>query len=215
MNWVSNSCRNSYRLLKKSNLFSRQFDFIYNLCGIVNFIRTSDMSKQKITILNGVEIFAEITENGQVYIPVKPICQAIGVDPEAQRQRILRHYILSSTAFTLKAVAADEKEREMLCLPLDYIYGWLFTIDANLVSEANREKVADYQRECYDILYRHFAGSLRRRVEENEAEIAALQAVNDAILKVKNAKAEQRKAEENLAEIRKSRLDSTPQLEFD
>lgn len=173
------------------------------------------MSKQKITILNGVEIFAEITENGQVFIPVKPICHAIGVDSEAQRQRILRHYILGSTAFTLKAVAADEKEREMLCLPLEYIYGWLFTIDASLVAEANREKVANYQRECYDILYRNFAGSLRRRVEENEAEIAALKAVNDAILNEKEAKAARRKAEEHLAEIRKSRLDSTPQLEFE
>lgn len=119
------------------------------------------MSKQKVTIINGVEIFAEITENGQVYIPVKPICQVIGVDSEAQRQRILRHYILDSVAFTLKATGADGKSYEMLCLPLDYIYGWIFTIDANLVAEANREKVANYQRECYDILYRHFVGSLR------------------------------------------------------
>lgn len=173
------------------------------------------MSKQKVTIINGVEIFAEITENGQVYIPVKPICQVIGVDSEAQRQRILRHYILDSVAFTLKATGADGKSYEMLCLPLDYIYGWIFTIDANLVAEANREKVANYQRECYDILYRHFAGSLRRRVEENEAEIAALKAVNDAILNEKEAKAARRKAEEHLAEIRKSRLDSTPQLEFE
>lgn len=173
------------------------------------------MSKKKISIINGVEIFAEVSENGQVYIPVKPICQAIGVDPEAQRQRIMRHYILRSTAFTLKAVAADEKDREMLCLPLEFIYGWLFTIDANLVAEGRRETVANYQRECYETLYRHFAGSLRRRVEENEAEIAALNAVNDAILKVKEAKATQRAAEENLAAIRKSRLDSTPRLEFE
>ncbi len=173
------------------------------------------MSKQKITILNGVEIFAEITENGQVYIPVKPICQAIGIDPAAQRHRIDRHYILNSVEVTMTSTGADGKSYEMLCLPLEYIYGWLFTIDANLVAEANREKVADYQRECYDILYRHFAGSLRRRVEENEAEIAALRAVNAAILKVKDARAEQRKAEEHLAEIRKSRLDSTPCLEFE
>ena len=173
------------------------------------------MSKKKISIINGVEIFAEITENGQVFIPVKPICQAIGVDSEAQRQRIMRHYILGSTAFTLKAVAADEKEREMLCLPLEYIYGWLFTIDANLVAESRRETVANYQRECYSILYRHFAGSLRRRVEENEAEIAALQAVNEAILREKEAKTARRKAEENLAAIRKSRLDSSPCLEFE
>lgn len=173
------------------------------------------MSKKKISIINGVEIFAEINENGQIHIPVKPICQAVGVNPEAQRQRILRHYILNSVAFILKATGADGKNYEMLCLPLEYIYGWLFTIDANLVAEANREKVASYQRECYDILYRHFAGSLRRRVEENEAEIAALKAVNDAILQEKEAKAARRKAEENLAAIRKSRLDSTPCLEFE
>lgn len=172
------------------------------------------MSKQKISIVNGVDIVAEVTENGQVYIPVKPICQAIGVDPEAQRQRINRHYILSSTAFTLKAVAADDKDREMLCLPLEFVYGWLFTIDANLVAESRREQVAGYQRECYEALYRHFAGSLRRRVEENEAEIAALQAVNAALLQVKEAKAAYRKAEDHLAAIRKSRLDPIPRLEL-
>lgn len=102
------------------------------------------MSKQKISIINGVEIYAEVNENGNVFIPVKPLCQAIGVDPEGQRQRILRHYILSSTAFTVKVVAADEKDREMLCLPLEYVYGWIFTIDANLVAESNRESVAAY-----------------------------------------------------------------------
>lgn len=172
------------------------------------------MSKQKISFINGVEISAEVSANGQVYIPVKPICQAIGVQFEAQYHRISRHYILSSTMSTVDIVAADGKTREMICLPLEYVYGWLFTIDANQVIEDRRETVAKYQRECYEILYRHFSGSLRRRVEENEAEITALKAVNDAILKVKDAKAEQRKAEENLAAIRKSRLDSTPCLEL-
>ena len=173
------------------------------------------MSKKKISIINGVEIFAEITENGQVFIPVKPICLAIGIDPAAQRHRIDRHSILNSVGVTMTSTGADGKSYEMLCLPLEFIYGWLFTIDANLVAEGRRETVANYQRECYEILYRHFAGSLRRRVEENEAEIAALNAVNDAILKVKEAKATQRAAEENLAAIRKSRLDSTPRLEFE
>lgn len=173
------------------------------------------MNKQAITTINAIEITAVTDENHNVFVPVKPICQAVGVDPEAQRQRILRHYILGSVAFTLKATGADGKSYEMLCLPLEYIYGWLFTIDANLVAEANRGRVADYQRECYDILYRHFAGSLRRRVEENEAEIAALKAVNDAITREKEAKADRRKAEETLASIRKSRLDSCPTLDLE
>lgn len=173
------------------------------------------MSKQKISIINGVEIYAEVNENGNVFIPVKPLCQAIGVDPEGQRQRILRHYILSSTAFTVKVVAADEKDREMLCLPLEYVYGWIFTIDANLVAESNRESVAAYQRECYQALYRHFAGSLKRQLDANAAEIEALQAVNDAISRERQAKADRRKAEEHLANVRASRLDSSPCLEFE
>lgn len=173
------------------------------------------MSKQKISIINGVEIFAEVNETGQVFIPVKPVCQAIGVDHPSQVQRIKRHHILGPTMVTITMVAADEKDREMVCLPLEFVYGWLFTIETGLVAESRRQDVETYQRECYEILYRHFAGSLRRRVEENEAEIAALQAVNEAILKEKEAKVARRKAEEHLAAIRKSRPDSTPQLEFE
>lgn len=172
------------------------------------------MSKQKISFINGVEIFADVTDNGQVYIPVKPICDAIGVAYEPQFSKLKVHDILASTITLRVMVATDGKQREMVCLPLEYVYGWLFTINTKNVSEKAHDYVLRYQRECYEILYRHFAGSLRRRVEENEAEITALKAVNDAILKVKDAKAEQRKAEENLAAIRKSRLDSTPCLEL-
>ncbi|MGN0236765.1 MAG: phage antirepressor N-terminal domain-containing protein [Lepagella sp.] len=170
------------------------------------------MQKQFITVVNGIEIATVRDEEHNFFVPVKPICEAIGVDPEAQRQRIMRHYILGSTAFTLKVVAADDKEREMLCLPLEYVYGWLFTIDANLVAEANRENVKRYQLECYQALYNYFDGSLRRRVEENEAEIKALQAVNEAIKEVKAAKAAQKEAEEHLDAIRKARLDTAPTL---
>lgn len=172
------------------------------------------MTKQRISIINGVEISAEVANNGQVYIPIKPICQAIGIDDSSQRHRIDRHYILSSVEVTMTSTGADGKTYEMVCLPLEYVYSWLFTIDANLVAEAKRDNVMRFQRECYEILYRHFAGSLRRRVEEDEAEIAALKAVNDAILKVKDAKAEQRKAEEHLDAIRKSRLETNPRLEL-
>lgn len=173
------------------------------------------MDRQLITTLNGIEITAVIDEKHNVFVPVKPICQALGIDHPAQVQRLKRHYILASTVVTLTTVAEDSKEREMLCLPLEFAYGWLFTIDANLVAESRRETVASYQRECYEALYRHFAGSLRRRVEENEAEIAALQAVNDAILREKEAKAARRKAEDRLAAIRKSRLDSCPSLDLE
>lgn len=167
--------------------------------------------KKLISIVNGVEISA-VFENGETYVPVKPICEAVGIDAEGQRQRIMRHYILGSVAFTLKATGADGKTYEMLCLPLEFIYGWLFTIDANLVAETRRDSVRRYQLECYDALYEHFAGSLRRQVESNRAEIEALQAVNAAILREKEARADRKKAEETLAKIREERLDPNPRL---
>ena len=170
------------------------------------------MDKQFIAKVNGIEIAAVRDEEHNFFVPVKPICQAIGVQFEAQYHRLSRHYILASVMSTMDTTGADGKTYEMVCLPLEYVYGWLFTIDANLVAEANRENVKRYQLECYQALYTHFAGSLRRRVEENEAEIKALQAVNEAIKGVKAAKAAQKGAEEHLDAIRKARLDTTPTL---
>ena len=170
------------------------------------------MKQQLISIINGVEISAVSDESGNIFVPVKPICQAIGIDHDAQRQRIKRHRKLSSVAVTVTATGTDGKSYEMLALPLQYVYGWIFSIDLSMVAESALPTVEKYQDECYDVLYRHFAGSLRRRVEENEAEIAALKAVNEAISLEKEAKAARRKAEERLESIRKSRLNPQPSL---
>lgn len=172
------------------------------------------MSKRPISTINGVEIFAEITENGSVFVPIKPICTALGIEHTAQKQRIHRHYILNSVEVTVTSTGTDGKQYEMTCLPLEYVYGWLFTIDANLVAEPVREKVATYQRECYDALYRHFAGSMKRQIETNEAEIAALKTVNDALTAKKQAEEAYKQAQKHLDKVRASRLDNAPCLDL-
>ena len=171
------------------------------------------MNQQLITRINGADIIS-VDRDGEVFVPIKPICQALGIDPEGQRQRIDRHYILKSVAFTLKATGADGKSYDMLCLPLEFTYGWLFTIDANLVADDRREAVAKYQRECYDVLYEHFTCEARRTVETNKIEISLLEAINEAISREKTAKADRRKAEESLAKLRADRLNVDPQLPF-
>lgn len=172
------------------------------------------MEKQVITTINGIEIAAVSDENHNVFVPVKPICNALGIDFSAQFNKLQADETLAPTIAIIAMVAADEKERDMVCLPLEFIYGWLFTINPGKVAPEARENVIRYRLECYHILYRHFAGSLRRRVEENEAEIAALQAVNEAISREKEARADRRKAEDHLAAIRRQRLDSSPVLDL-
>ena len=44
----------------------------------------------------------------------------------------------------------------MLCLPLDFLNGWLFGVNAARVKEEHRDKVIRYQRECYRILAEAF-----------------------------------------------------------
>ncbi len=170
------------------------------------------MDKQVITTVNDIQIVAVTDESFNTLVPIKPICDAIGVAFERQFSKLKEHEILAPTVTLRVMVAADGKQREMVCLPLEFVYGWIFTINTKNVSKEAHDSVLRYQLECYQALYTHFAGSLRRRVEENEAEIKALQAVNEAIKGVKVAKAAQKEAEEHLDAIRKARLDTAPTL---
>ncbi len=97
-----------------------------------------------------------VERNGRRWVAMKPICDAIGVDWEGQRQRIKRDPILSSVACTIKATGADGKQYEMLFLDLYYLNGWLFRIDASRVNADVRERLIMHQRECYAVLADHF-----------------------------------------------------------
>ena len=161
--------------------------------------------KQKITTINGVDIFAETTDNG-IFVPVKPICEAIGIDFNSQRNKSAEEEILSSTVAIIATVGADGKEREMVCLPLQYVYGWLFTINPGKVAPEVREVVSTYRRECYDALYRHFYGRLKRQADENEAEARLLCEINNRLTDEKEAKRLRKQAEEQLERLRAERL---------
>ncbi len=86
------------------------------------------MSKERVLIatINGTEIYA-VNHEGETYVPIRPICTAIGVDIDSQRKKINEDDLTASTTVIITVVAADGKEREQLCLPLKYVYGWLAT----------------------------------------------------------------------------------------
>jgi hypothetical protein len=46
----------------------------------------------------------------------------------------------------------DSKRYRMLCLPLDQLSGWLFTINPHKVKPEIRPKLLLYQRECVKTL---------------------------------------------------------------
>lgn len=97
-----------------------------------------------------------IQEGNEQFVPVKPICTALGLDWETQRRMLERDIVLSSTTVTMTVVAQDKKLREMVCLPLKYLNGWLFKINPSRYEGERLEKIVRYQKECYQVLYQHF-----------------------------------------------------------
>lgn len=169
------------------------------------------MQSQFINKINGVDIVT-VERDGEIFVPIKPICDAIGINADGQRIKLRDDEFFNSTTEIISVVAADGKEREMYCIRLRDVYGWLATINPGKVAPEAREAVSRYRRECYDVLYDHFTGSMQRTIETNNAEIELLKKINDAISDEKEAKSRRKKAEEALGKLRSERLNPLPSL---
>ncbi len=98
-----------------------------------------------------------LKKDGKVWVAMKPISDALGLNWSGQFLRLNRHPVLSTCICMMQMqVAGDKQNRDWIFIDLDYVNGWLFGIDANRVKEELRERVIEYQRECYQVLAKHF-----------------------------------------------------------
>ena len=135
-------------------------------------LETIQFHNQSLIVLN---------QENKPYIAMKPVCENIGLDWEAQRQRIKRHHVLSKGAFMIK-VPSKGGEQQYLCLPISMLNGWLFGIDTNRVKPEIRQKLEQYQLECFDVLYNHFMPKVASQYPNTintEQQQAIKQAVNE------------------------------------
>ena len=96
------------------------------------------------------------SHNNQHYVAMKPIVENIGLDWVSQYKKIQRSEILKSGMVMMTIPATDGKTYETACLPLDYLNGWLFGVDARRVKPEIRSRLLTYQRECFRVLNEHF-----------------------------------------------------------
>jgi len=112
--------------------------------------------EQKWVEFYGDEIPAVVVESGQIYIALRPIVDYLGLDWSAQYRRLARDPVLSEAQSSVAVTAMDGRTREQVCLPLDYLNGWLFGISADRVRPQLRDRVIRYQRDCYKVLHDAF-----------------------------------------------------------
>lgn len=96
----------------------------------------------------------------QIYVPIRPICEALGLTWPGQWERIKGDPVLSEAVRSVRVTLTERGARTALCLPLKFLPGWLFGIQARRVKPELRERILRYQRECYDVLWNAFKGDV-------------------------------------------------------
>jgi len=142
---------------------------------------------QKLRPVNNQQLMI-IESDGNKLVPIRPICDALGIAPNKQIEKIKDHPIFGSTGTLRVSVAGDEKDREMFCLPYKWVLGWLLTIDARNVKPESAEAVLKFQIECYDVLFNHFTDKsefLEQKQTSIEIKLSEMEMLQDDF---KNAK---------------------------
>lgn len=104
--------------------------------------------------INGVKI--QISNDAEKLVSIRHLCDALGVSYQGQIDKINDDDFLRPSLRLSLMVGDHGKQREMQCLPLKYVFGWLATINPKNVSEEARPAVMRYKIECYDVLYQYF-----------------------------------------------------------
>lgn len=95
-------------------------------------------------------------EDGELYVPIRPLTRYLGISFSGQRERILRDEVLSKKVQQVIMKGADGKNYEQLSLPLDMIPGWLFGISTSRVRDELKEKLNRYRAEGFRVLWDAF-----------------------------------------------------------
>lgn len=93
--------------------------------------------------------------DGHAYIPVRPICDILGVNWKSQHRK-LTSAESPATVHIMRTVAEDGKQREMICIAYWEFMLWLGNIHPSRVKDAVREAFRKTRDEMAFVLATHY-----------------------------------------------------------
>lgn len=96
-----------------------------------------------------------VTHEGKPYVAMKPVVEALGLDWSSQMKKIRRNQVLDE-GMVMMTIPSVGGIQEGACLRLDLLNGWLFGVEVNRVRPELKERLLNYQRECYGVLWRYW-----------------------------------------------------------
>lgn len=149
---------------------------------------------------------------GKPYVPMKQVVENIGLDWEAQRQRIERDEVLSEGACMIQ-VPSNGGMQETICLPLHYLNGWLFGVEVKRIKQDLKQVLLRYKKECYEALWDYWTEGVVRRDEIRQQrekieddERSSQDRGSDAGRKLQQRKVEKKAYEKGIAKLQQMEL---------
>lgn len=120
------------------------------------------------------EVLAARTETSDIYLPIRPLCTALGLGWSPQLRKIRADDILSESTRQLRLQTRGGPQI-MLCMDLEAIPLWLAGIEPSRVRADLRDRLRAYKRWVRKVVYEAFA-----RETGIETALSASQAITPA-----------------------------------
>lgn len=136
---------------------------------------------------DGDELLAVFLDDG-VAVPVRTICQALGLDLDTQSAKLREHEVLAQ-GVRLVRVPQGQRVRTVVALLHRFIPFWLATIVPSQVREGVRPKLVRYQIELVDLLASLYGAELPATpTSSDERESVLARRLADAVIELRLAR---------------------------
>jgi len=94
-----------------------------------NAIIAKPAAKYPVTVNFAGTALMGLLDGDTAWVAMRPIVEGMGLDWKAQYDKIKEDEVLASVVGQKTMTGADGKRYKMVCLPEEYLQGWLFTVN--------------------------------------------------------------------------------------
>ncbi|EPO1581408.1 phage antirepressor N-terminal domain-containing protein [Yersinia enterocolitica] len=110
---------------------------------------------------------------GVAYVAMRPIVENIGIDWSGQMAKLKNQ----RDKFGCRDISTPSKGgvQKMLCIPLRKLNGWLFSINPEKVRADIKDKLIQYQEECFSVLHEYWTkGEVSKKAKTRQSSATQL-----------------------------------------
>ncbi len=96
-----------------------------------------------------------VNYEGKPFVAMRPFVEGMGLDWASQYTKLKQRFKTCVVNITMQ-LPSDNQSRNVVCLALHKLTGWLHTININKVKPEIKDKVAAYQDRSDDVLYEYW-----------------------------------------------------------